>query len=51
MDNMSLALAQIYIELYSSKNISLNKSNDRSKSNPNLNFLEVSNQILENINS
>jgi len=46
----SLALAQIYIELYSSKNISLNKSPmHRSKSNPNLNFLEVSNQILERI--
>lgn len=46
----SLALAQILLELYKSRNITKKKSPmHRSKSNPNLNFLEISNGILETI--
>ncbi len=44
----SLALAQVYIELYTKKNIvKYNSPMHRSKSNPNNNFIEISNQILE----
>jgi glucoamylase len=46
----SLALGQIYIELYKRKNI-VNYSSPmhRSKSNPNNNYIEISNGILERI--
>ncbi len=44
----SLALAQVYIKLYTKKNIvKYNSPMHRSKSNPNNNFIEISNQILE----
>ena len=46
----SLALAQIYLEMYKSKNI-VNYSSPmhRSKSNPNNSYIEIANGILERI--
>jgi len=46
----SLALGQIYIELYKRKNIvKYSSPMHRSKSNPNNNYIEISNGILERI--
>ena len=46
----SLALGQIYIELYKSRNIvKYDSPMHRSKSNPNNNYIEIANQILEKI--
>ncbi len=46
----SLALGQIYIELYKSRNIvKYDSPMHRSKSNPNNNYIEIANQILERI--
>ena len=44
----SLALAQVYIELYRRRNIvKYDSPMHRSKSNPNNNFIEIANEILE----
>ena len=44
----SLALAQVYVELYTRKNIvRYDSPMHRSKSNPNNNYIEIANQILE----
>lgn len=44
----SLALAQIYVKLYTRKNIvRYDSPMHRSKSNPNNNYIEIANQILE----
>ena len=44
----SLSLAQIYVELYQSRNIKRsNLPMHKSKSNPNNNYIEIANQILE----
>ena len=46
----SLALGQIYIELYKNRNImKYDSPMHRSKSNPNNNYIEVANEILERI--
>jgi len=46
----SLALGQIYIELYRSRNIvKYDSPMHRSRSNPNNNYIEIANQILERV--
>ncbi len=46
----SLALGQIYIELYKSRNIvKYDSPMHRSKSNPNNNYIEIANEILERV--
>ena len=46
----SLALAQIYIELYKNRNMmKYDSPMHRSKSNPNNNYIEIANEILERI--
>ena len=46
----SLALAQIYLEMYQKKNIvKYSSPMHRSKSNPNNNYIEIANSILERI--
>jgi|TARA_Y100000389_G_scaffold197378_1_gene231864 glucoamylase len=46
----SLALGQIYIELYKKRNlVRYDSPMHRSKSNPNNNYIEIANQILERI--
>ena len=46
----SLALGQIYIELYKRRNIvKYDSPMHRSRSNPNNNYIEIANQILERI--
>ena len=46
----SLALGQIYIELYKNRNIvKYDSPMHRSRSNPNNNYIEIANQILERI--
>ena len=46
----SLALGQIYIEMYKKRNLmKYNSPLHRSLSNPNNNYIEIANQILEKI--
>ncbi|MCH2381040.1 MAG: glycoside hydrolase family 15 protein, partial [Nitrososphaerales archaeon] len=46
----SLALGQIYIEMYQKRNImKYNSPMHRSRSNPNNNYIEIANEILEKI--